>query len=47
VEEPEELDAPVDLAERRAEVHARAQEAIDSMREDESPSADPGDEPVA
>ncbi len=37
---------PVDLAERRAEVHARAQEAIDSMQEGE-PMGDPGDEPVA
>ena len=45
VEEPEEDTPPVDLAERRAEVHARAQEAIDSMRE--TPPAGPEDEPVA
>ena len=38
---------PVDLAERRAEVHARAQEAIDSMREGETGDDGPGDEPVA
>ena len=36
---------PVDLAERRAEVHARAQEAIESMRE--TPPDEPEDEPVA
>jgi len=46
-EEPEETDAPVDLAERRAEVHARAQEAIESMREGELPVEGPEDEPVA
>ena len=38
---------PVDLAERRAEVHARAQEAIDSMREGETEGDGPDDEPVA
>jgi len=38
---------PVDLAERRAEVHARAQEAIDSMREGETGGDGPDDETVA
>ncbi len=38
---------PVDLAERRAEVHARAQEAIDSMREGETEGDGPDAEPVA
>ncbi len=45
VEELDEEAPPVDLAERRAEVHARAQEAIESMRE--TPSDGPEDEPVA
>ena len=45
IEEPDEDVPPVDLAERRAEVHARAQEAIDSMRE--APPDNPEDEPVA
>jgi hypothetical protein len=44
VEEDDEA-PPVDLAERRAEVHARAQEAIESMRE--TPPDEPEDEPVA
>ena len=45
VEEPEEDPPPVDLAERRADVHARAQEAIEAMRD--TPSDEPEDEPVA
>jgi len=44
---PEAAPPPVDLAERRAEVHARAQEAIDSMREGETEGDGPDDEPVA
>jgi len=43
VEEPETSDEPVDLDARRAEVHARAQEAIDVMREEQPPGDSNGD----
>ena len=46
VEEPETDDEPVDLDARRAEVHARAQDAIDLMREEEPPG-DPNGDAVA
>lgn len=47
-EEPASEDAPVDLEERRARVHARAQEAIDAMHEGEADEAgDPDDGAVA
>jgi hypothetical protein len=46
-EPSEDAAPPVDLAERRAEVHAKAQEAIDSMREGETEGDGPDDEPVA
>lgn len=38
---------PVDLAARRAQVHARAQEAIDHMREGEAEPDGPNDDSVA
>ena len=38
---------PVDLDEKRAEVHARAQEAIESMRDAETQPDSPGDDSVA
>ena len=50
-EEPEHVDAPaaepVDLDERRAEVHARAHEAIESMRDVYDEPDGPGDDSVA
>ena len=41
--EPIETAEPVDLKERRAQVHARAQEAIDTMREIEPDGPDDTD----
>jgi hypothetical protein len=38
---------PVEIDRRRAEVHARAQEAIESMREGELPPDGPGTDTVA